>query len=355
MNDPRVAADFESDNLRFFGEQKTFFAPMEGVTHPVLREMTALRGGVGVVCTEFVRVTKNPLGNSTLKKHVVRPSLGKLSVQVMGNDISQMADATSLVSGAGADIVDINLGCPAPRAVRKGVGSAMLKDLAVLGRVLDAMRANTPLPLSAKIRAGFDDASRVVEIARLVQEAGCDFITVHPRRRVDFYEGVADWRIIARLVSELRIPVVGNGDIWYAADALRMRSETGCAAVMIGRPALRNPWIFLQIDALTQGHSPPRPTGRDLVQHVQRLAEELATTFTAKSSLGMLKEQTRYLFRTLLSEQAERTRQALRCASTNELLDFVASQFDHLSSEELDLDPAGGRLERSGSAIGPEA
>src|SRR5690606_31925677 len=111
-----------------------------------------------------------------------------------------------------------NLGCPAPRAVRKGVGSAMLKDIALLSRVLEVMRKSTSLPLSAKIRAGYDDASRVLDIARAVQDAGVDFLTVHPRRRVDFYQGVADWRIIGRLVRELSIPVIGNGDVWYASD-----------------------------------------------------------------------------------------------------------------------------------------
>jgi tRNA-dihydrouridine synthase B len=345
----------ESERLanRLFGSERTFFAPMEGVTHPALREMTARRGGVGVVCTEFVRVTKNPLGSSILRKHVVRPSVGRLSVQVMGNDIAQMAEATSLVTDAGADIVDINLGCPAPRAVRKGVGSAMLKDLSLLGQVLDAMRKSTKVPLSAKIRAGFDDASRVLEIARMVQEAGCDFIAIHPRRRVDFYDGVADWRIIRHLASELTIPVVGNGDIWYASDALRMRRETGCAAVMLGRPALRNPWVFVQIDALHRGLPPHEPNGSDVVRHVERLSLELGACFPEKSALGMLKEQMRYLCRTLLNDQLERTRQALRCKSTAELLEFVGGQFSRLGSEQLDLASTGGILERSGSALDP--
>src|SRR5690606_21426163 len=134
-------------------------APMEGVTHPPLRALMAEGGGIGMVCTEFVRVTANPLGRKTLQKHVVRPPRGRLSVQVMGNHIEQMAEATELVTAAGADVVDINLGCPAPKAVRKGVGSAMLADLPLLGRVLSAMRARTHLPMSAKIRAGVDDSA----------------------------------------------------------------------------------------------------------------------------------------------------------------------------------------------------
>ncbi len=324
---------------------------MEGVTHPPLREMMAKRGGIGVVCTEFVRVTSNPMGRSIVKKHVVRPPRGALSVQVMGNDIAQMADATSLVTDAGADIVDINLGCPAPKAVRKGVGSAMLKDLPLLGRVLSAMRERTTLPLSAKIRAGFDDASDVLEVARVVQDSGADFIAVHPRRRVDFYQGVADWRIIALLAQELDIPVVGNGDIWYAADAQRMRKETGCAAVMLGRPALRNPWIFSQIQALQEGNEPIHPKGENICDHIQELSVILENSFTERSALGMLKEQTRYLARGLLAGSEEFRKNALRCASTPELLDFYCARLGSLSADELDLQAHAGSVERSGSAI----
>ncbi len=322
---------------------------MEGVTHPALREMIASRGGVGVVCTEFVRVTKNPLGKKALKKHVVRPSRGALSVQVMGNDLFQMAEATELVTMAGADIVDINLGCPAPRAVRKGVGSAMLKDLKLLGRVVEAMRSRTSRPLSAKIRAGYDDSSGVLEIARVVQDSGADFLTVHPRRRVDFYDGVADWRIIARLALALSIPVVGNGDVWYAADALRMRKETGCQAVMLGRPVLRNPWIFLQIAALQSGEIPLRPTGDDVVRHVMELLWTLRSSFTETATLGMMKEQIRYLGRTI-DDGGAFCKQALRQETTAALVAQVQEKMAGLSASELDLGAEGGSLMRSGTA-----
>lgn len=322
---------------------------MEGVTHPALREMIAQKGGVGVVCTEFVRVTSHPLGKSILKKHVVRPSRGALSVQVMGNDIRQMAEATQLVTDAGADVVDINLGCPAPRAVRKGVGSAMLKDIDLLARVLAAMRARTSLPLSAKIRAGYDDASSVLKIARAVESAGADFITVHPRRRVDFYEGVADWRIIRTLAEELSIPVVGNGDIWYAADALRMKEETGCAAVMLGRPVLRNPWIFEQIAALREGRTAPHPDGQMVCDHLRHLALVLSECYPEKSALGMLKEQIRYLGAAVF-DGGVYLRGALRASTVGEFLAHSEHSLPQLRAEDLDLSASTGALKRSGSA-----
>jgi len=327
----------------------TFLAPMEGVTHPILRQLMAERGGIGVVCTEFVRVTSGPLSERTLRRHIVRPSVGMLSVQVMGNHIEHMADAAAIVSDLGADVVDINLGCPAPRAVRKGVGSAMLKDPVLLARVLSAMRKRTNLPLSAKIRAGFDDAGHVLTIARAVEDSGADFITVHPRRRVDFYSGVADWRIIALLSRELGIPVVGNGDIWYAADALRMRRETGCWGVMLGRPALRNPWIFPQIEALARGEPPARPTGLDVAQHLSALAARLGDWLSDAGVLGMLKEQLRYLGRAV-PDGGHFLREACRQTSTRDALAFVLDRLGPVLAEGLDLDASGGTLEQSGSA-----
>ena len=245
-------------------------APMEGVGHPEFRLLMAERGGLGIVCTEFVRISRAPLAPKSLRKAVIKCPGVPLSVQVMGNEVEKMAEAAEVMAHSRADVVDINLGCPAPRVVRHGVGAAMLKDPELLHRVLSAMRARGPGLLSAKIRAGFDDRTRVLEIAEAVQAAGADFLVVHPRRRADFYEGVADWRIIELLSRSLRIPVVGNGDCWYAADARRMRQETGCVAVMIGRPALRNPWIFEQIADLEAGRAPRRRSGGTPTPPVRR-------------------------------------------------------------------------------------
>ncbi len=327
---------------------------MEGVTHPIMRALLAEKGGVGVVCTEFVRITKNPLGRKTLEKHVVAPPRGVLSVQVMGNDLANMAEATTMVTEAGADIVDINLGCPAPNAVRKGVGSAMLKDRALLGRVLGAMRERTHLPLSAKIRAGFHDSSHVLDVARTVEDSGADFITVHPRRRKDFYEGVADWRIIRTLRESLSIPVVGNGDVWYAGDALRMQQETGCHAVMIGRPAMRNPWMFVQIAALRSGVPAPKPSGDDVLGHLLDLRRRLEGSFSERAIIGELKEAIRYLARAL-DDDRKFMRDALRTPNADALLRVAEQRLAGMPAEALDLGAAGGRLEQSGRAVSGNA
>lgn len=331
----------------------TMLAPMEGVSHPMFRELIASRPGVGVVCTEFVRISRAPIARDALRREVVKIPGVPLSVQVMGNEAEKMADAAAIVADAGADVVDINLGCPMPRVVRKGVGAAMLKDPALLRRVVGEMRAAVPGLLSAKIRAGFDDASNVVTIARTLEDAGVDFLAVHPRRRCDFYDGVADWRIVRVLASELSIPVVGNGDVWYAADALRMRRETGCDAVMIGRPAVRNPWIFQQIAELEAGVTPFDPSGDDVLAYLAEVRRRYAEAALAdgRSILGKLKELTKYMLRGVHGSSAW-DREALRVASVEELFEVLERRLAGLPSSALDLDAHGKHaLERSGSAL----
>ncbi len=327
---------------------------MEGITSPPVRELFAARGGVDIVCTEFVRVTSERLSPKVLLRHMGQAPPAKLSVQVMGNDLNQMGDAARLVTTAGADIVDLNLGCPAPKAVRKGVGSAMLKSPTLCEKVISVMRGATHLPLSAKMRAGYDDSGQVLEIASALAEAGIDFLTIHPRRRVDFYGGVADWRIIRLLASHLPIPVIGNGDIWYADDALRIRRETGCAGVMLGRGALRNPFIFQQIDALERGQPCPEVNGAMLYGHLVELAELFRERLPESARTGLLKEQIRYLGRAIL-DGGSFMKAAFQAQSSGSLLEIARQRLAELPASELDLGLFGPRLERSGSATATEA
>ncbi|MFW5877142.1 MAG: tRNA dihydrouridine synthase [Myxococcota bacterium] len=326
----------------------TFLAPMEGVTHPTFRALTVERGGVGMVCTEFVRIARGPLSPKNIAREVVRAPGVPLSVQVMGNEAERMAEAAGVVAETGADVVDINLGCPAPRAVRKGVGAAMLRDQALLFAVVRAMRQAVDRAsggrtlLSAKMRAGFDDGARVVETARVLESAGVDFLAVHPRRRCDFYEGVADWRIVTELVRDLDIPVVGNGDVWYAADALRMQRETGCTAVMIGRPALRNPWIFAQIEALSAGREPHGPSGDDVLAYLDDVRSRYERAFARQPhvALGKLKEMLRYLGRAVPDER-EFLRHVLRQSDVPSIMRTCEEAFQARPAHALDLDAAG--------------
>lgn len=325
---------------------------MEGVSHPEFRQLMAERGGIGVVCTEFVRVSRAPLSDKAIRREVVKAPGVPLSVQVMGNDEEKMAQAAAIAQQAGADIVDINLGCPAPKVVKGGVGSAMLKDPELLFRVLSAMRRNVSVLLSAKIRAGFDDAAHVLEIGRMIEEAGADFLVVHPRRRSDFFEGVSDWRIIRELNAALSIPVVGNGDCWYASDAVRMRAETGCAAVMIGRGALRNPWIFQQLAAVVGEEPPVRPDGDDLFGYLTQVIERYLGYFrrSRMGPVGRIKEILRFLGRAVDDGGKYRNR-ALREQTLDDIIRVSREVLPPLGADRIDLaaEPIIG-LERSGSA-----
>jgi tRNA-dihydrouridine synthase B len=313
-------------------------APMEGVTNAAVREVLASYGPVGLVCTEFVRISGGRISSTYLKRQVEKLPNVPLSVQVMGNDPELMAEAGLVVARAGADVVDLNLGCPTNSAVRKGVGAALLKQPELLSRLLQTMRRSVPGLLSAKLRAGFDTTSDAIRNARLVQDSGLDYVTIHPRRRVDHYLGSADWRIVALIKSELDIPVVGNGDIWYAHSALRMFEETRCDAVMLGRPALRNPWIFRQLSELLAGREPFRPSGADLAGHLRRLAVALATHAgdASHSALGPLKEQLSYLCRGV-PDGANFQRRLQRLPTLALLLEAADEAFSALPTEALDL------------------
>lgn len=325
-------------------------APMEGFSHAELRRILASRGGIGLVCTEFVRVTTAPLGRRLSRDATDRPPGTPLSVQVMGRQVERMAEAAAALEAAGADLIDLNLGCPTPRAARGGVGAAMLLDLDLLHRVIRAMRSVVSVPLTAKMRAGFDDASRVLEIASCIEDAGADLVTVHPRRRSDAFEGVADWRIITAVKQAVSIPVVGNGDCWYARDALRMLAETGCDGVMIGRPALRNPWIFRQAEELVTKSEAFRPTGSDWVAHVIELADAFQARHGDRenATLAKMKEMLRFLARGL-PDGRELLATVLRLDSLGDLLRHVEAEVADRPAETIDLAADGDLgLERSG-------
>ena len=327
---------------------------MEGITQASIRSLYLDRGGLGLVCTEFVRISRAPLVPAQLEREVMRDPRAKLSVQVMGNEAEKMAEAARVLEDAGADIIDVNMGCPMPRVVRKGVGAAMLKDPELAARVVGMMRAATRGKLSVKIRAGYDDAEGIVELARRLEAEGIDFLTVHPRRRADFYRGVSDWRIVRKLASELRVPVIGNGDVFSASDALRLKEEAGVAGVMIGRPALRNPFIFQQIEALERGEEPIRPAGDDLLGHVDRLLEVLSgegSDRRKRGPLGPMKEMVRYLLRAD-PRRDEYEREVLRSESVPELMSVLERELRGRSHEELDLEATPKfELERAPSAF----
>ncbi len=227
----------------------TLLAPMAGVTDTIFRRVIRGLGGCGLIMTEFTSaegVTRSAA--KTLRYLYYDPDEHPIAAQLFGANPESMAAAAALVEDLGFDQVDVNLGCPAKKVVKCG-GSGLLKDLQQLERVLGAVRAAVKIPMTIKMRSGWDDANIVaVEVARMAERIGVEGVAVHPRTRTQAYSGQADWSIIARVKQAVKIPVIGNGDIRVPQDAERMIAETGCDAVMIGRTAATNPWIFRQME-----------------------------------------------------------------------------------------------------------
>ncbi len=227
----------------------TVLAPMAGVTDTVFRRVIRGLGGCGLIMTEFTSaegVTRNAA--RTLHYLYFEPDERPITAQLFGANPEVMASAASLVEELGFDIVDINLGCPAKKVVKCG-GSGLLRDLKLLEQLLRSVRAAVRIPLTIKIRAGWDETSIVAtEVARMAEQIGVEAIAVHPRTRAQGLNGRADWSVIRAVKEAVRMPVIGNGDVTSPEDANRILRETGCDAVMIGRAAATNPWIFRQME-----------------------------------------------------------------------------------------------------------
>ena len=262
-------------------------APMAGITDRYFRLILKQLGGVGVVTMEFISSEALTRGRERTRRMMdyaeeERP----LSIQIYGSNRERMADAARFVEEIGADLVDINMGCPANKVLKGCAGCSLMGDLDVATDIIRAVRRRVRIPLTVKFRLGLRDSNpNFLELGRICQEEGVDAVALHARSARQMFGGQADWSRIAELKSRLRIPVMGNGDVNTPEDAIRMLAGTGCDAVMIGRASMKNPWIFQQTAAALAGRPYRQPTAlerRDLMlRHFQMLiaGEDEMTAF----------------------------------------------------------------------------
>jgi tRNA-dihydrouridine synthase B len=261
----------------------TVLAPMAGVTDTVFRRLIRNQGGCGLIMTEFTSshgVVKSVGGRKpgrTMRYLEFEPEEHPISAQLFGSDPEVMAEAARICEDVGFDIVDINFGCPVNKVVKCNGGSGLLRDLPLVETLLRTVRAAISIPLTCKFRAGWNDHELVfVDMAKLAEGCGLQAVALHPRTREQGYSGKSDWTRIAETKAAVKIPVVGNGDVLTPEDALRMVKETACDAVMVGRTAASNPWIFRQISEYLATGNYYRPTEFDRYQMMRTYYNMLA-------------------------------------------------------------------------------
>ena len=261
-------------------DNRVFLSPMAGVTDLPFR-LICKEQDCGMLYTEMVNAKALCYDDQNTKKMLkIEEEEHPVAIQIFGSDPEDMGGAAKILNSYPNEILDINMGCPAPKVVKNGDGSALLKNPELAAKVLKAVVGNSEKPVTLKIRKGWDDTCiNAVEIAKIAEDCGISAIAIHGRTREQYYSGKADWDIIRQVKENVSIPVIGNGDVFEVEDAINMLNQTNCDAIMIGRGAQGNPWIFKRINHYMQtGEILPEPTLEEKIntakKHLKLAVEE---------------------------------------------------------------------------------
>jgi nifR3 family TIM-barrel protein len=307
-------------------------SPMAGVTDFTFRRLLKKRGGVGMTVSEFISV-EGMTRNSPQSKRMMRfmEFERPFAIQIFGANVERMVMAAEMAEEQGADILDVNCGCPAPKVVKKGGGSGLLANVPLLETILKEIKKVISIPLTLKIRAGFDDENiNAVEVAKMAEQCGVQHVALHGRTRTQRYTGLADWDLVKQIKQSVSIPVSGNGDVTTVEFALDRFKETGCDGILIGRGAMQNPWLFRQIQDALDGREPFEPTLQDKQEVLLEFFNFLIEDMPEQPALGKMKQLAGQFTKGLRG--GSKFRQTLyHSHSADEILENIGIYFDTLN------------------------
>jgi nifR3 family TIM-barrel protein len=327
-------------------------SPMAGVTDVPFRALLKRRGGIGLTVSEFISVEGLTRNNPKSKRQMrffeyERP----FAVQIFGGQPERMRMAAEMAAEVGADILDVNCGCPAPKVVKHGGGSGLLRDLPRLETILREIKRAITIPLTIKIRAGFYDSNRnAVEVARLAEACGVEHVALHGRTKEQAYKGWADWDLVRQVKEAVSVPVSGSGDVMTIEDAFKRWRETGCDGILIGRGAMANPWIFRQIEDALAGREPFQPTLEDKREVLIEYFDLLRADMPEFAAVGRMKQLAGQFTKGLPG--GARFRQVIyHSHSVTEVLDRIGEYFETVAAGRAYVGEGGDEPEGAAPAL----